>query len=279
MIDGFDTLFIDMENDAAVTILKASQLPFRQPSGLVLSSRNPLKSGSILSVLPNFSYIQSLTIQNEIPAQVPPTNFSSTLPNLDYLKLAFGTFPAGFQLNGYLTETLKELHIHDNNGTSLPSPMVGRRLPNLHTLGINYPAQSFLESIAMPALTKLILYTFNFAGATPTTAAQAISTYKQLKDLRFEEWTDPSSGSDSYYGAMGALSRLAPHTPILQSLTFDRCYVDGGALVELLETPKEEVKVKSLTNLQEMVLSYTEGITRGHCDELKQVVENIKVFR
>ncbi|KAG8795962.1 hypothetical protein FRC16_009879 [Serendipita sp. 398] len=279
MNDKYDTLFIDMEDDAADTILKAEKFPFKQSSRLVLSSRNSLKDGNILSVLRSFRQIRSLTIQNEIPTHVPPATFSSTLPTLDYLKLAFGTFPAGFQLNGYLTETLKELHIHDNNGTSLPSPMVGRRLPNLHTLGINYPAQSFLESIAMPALTNLILYTFNFAGATPTTTAQAISTYKQLKNLRFQEWTDPSSGSDSYYGAMGALSRLAPRIPTLQSLTFDRCYVDGGALVKLFETPKEAVKVKSLTNLQEMVLSYTEGITRVHCDELKQAVGNIKVFR
>ncbi|KAG8756171.1 hypothetical protein FRC14_003312 [Serendipita sp. 396] len=271
---------IDMEGDEENLADKFSHVLFSGGAfGLVLSSRGPLRGENLLSGLSNFGNIQSLTIQNESPISLPPATLSTTLPRLECLKLILGRFPADFQLDAYLPETLQELHIHDNNGTSLPSPTAGQRLPNLHTLGINYPARSFLESVEMPALTTLILYTFNFAGATPTTEAQAVSTYRQLKHLRFQEWTDPGSGGDSYYGAMGALSRLAPHTPNLQILTFCHCYVDGGALVELLKIPQQTGTAKSLASLQEMVLSYTEGITRDHCDELKQVVGNIKVFR
>ncbi|KAG8846075.1 hypothetical protein FRB91_001185 [Serendipita sp. 411] len=271
---------IDMEGDEENLADKFSHVLFSGGAfGLVLSSRGPLRGENLLSGLSNFGNIRSLTIQNESPISLPPATLSTTLPRLECLKLVLGRFPADFQLDAYLPETLQELHIHDNNGTSLPSPTAGQRLPNLHTLGINYPARSFLESVEMPALTTLILYTFNFAGATTATDAQAVSTYKQLKHLRFQEWTDPGSGGDSYYGAMGALSRLAPHTPNLQTLTFGHCYVDGGALVELLKIPQQTGTAKSLASLQEMVLSCTEGITRDHCDELKQVVGDIKVFR
>ncbi|KAG8823147.1 hypothetical protein FRC19_004546 [Serendipita sp. 401] len=274
----YDTLFIDMEDDARDVILKAEQIPFQQPFRLVLSSRNPLKDGNILSALSRFQGIQSLTIQNENPVCVPSVTLSSTLPKLEYLELAFGIFPASFQIDGYLTETLKEVHIHDNDSTSLPSPTTGLQLPSLHTLGINYPAQAFLESVKMPTLTTLVLYPFNHPAGIPSTGAQAISTYRQLKHLRFQEGNVPQ-GRSAYYGVTSAFRRLAPHTPTLQSLTFDHCYVDGGALLEVFKTPKKTEKAKSLANLQELVLSYTEGITRGHCDKLKQAVGNIKVFR
>ncbi|KAG8846076.1 hypothetical protein FRB91_001186 [Serendipita sp. 411] len=267
-----------MEDDAEDAILKAEQIPYDQPSEVILSSRNPLKDGNILFVLLNFEHILSLTIQNESPVHVPPANLSTTLPKLEYLKLAFGRFPANFQIDGYLTKTLKEVHIHDNNGTSLPSPTTGLQLPNIHTLGINYPAQPFLESVKMPTLTTLVLYPFNFPAGIPPTGAQAISTYRQLKHLRFQEGNVPQ-GRSAYYGVTSAFKHLAPHTPTLQSLTFDHCYVDGGALLEVFKTPKKTEKAKSPANLQQMVLSYTKGITRGHCDELKQAVGNIKVFR
>ncbi|KAG8756170.1 hypothetical protein FRC14_003311 [Serendipita sp. 396] len=274
----YDTLFIDMENDARDVILKAGQIPFQQPSGLVLSSRNPLKDGNILSALSRFQGIKSLTIKNESPVCLPSATLSSTLPKLEYLELAFGRFPARFQIDGYLTETLKEVHIHDNNSTSLPSPTTGLQLPTLHTLGINYPAQVFLEAVKMPTLTTLVLYPFNFLEHIPTASAQAIAVYRQLKHLRFQGWNAPEDMRQRSE-VTGAFSRLAPHTPTLQSLTFDHCYINGGALLGLFKTLKKMEKAKLLANFQEIALSYTEGITRGHCDELKQVVGNIKVFR
>ncbi|KAG8756970.1 hypothetical protein FRC14_002509 [Serendipita sp. 396] len=176
--EGYETLFIDMEDDAEDVILKAENIPFTNSFELVLSSRNLFKDGNILSALSSFDHIQALTIQNESPAHLPPATLPSTLPKLECLKLLFGKFPAGFQLDGYLTETLKEVHIHDNNGTSLPSPTIGLQLPNIHTLGINYPARRFLESVEMFSLTTLVVYTVNFLVGMPVTGAQAISIYR-----------------------------------------------------------------------------------------------------
>ncbi|KAG8829701.1 hypothetical protein FRC17_006171 [Serendipita sp. 399] len=187
---------------------------------------------------------------------------------------------SNFQLDSYLPQTLTELYIRDNDATSLPMPTTNLQLPRLCVLGINYPAHGFLKRVEMRALKTLILYSYDFPGATPTTKPQAVITYGQLCNIRFEAWSQPKDIiGDSYYGAVGALSRLVQHMPALQSLTFDRSYVDGGALVELISRSKEKEAVEPLPKLDQLVLSYTEGITRDHCDELKKTLSQIKVFR
>ncbi|KAG8820591.1 hypothetical protein FRC17_010105 [Serendipita sp. 399] len=219
-------------------------------------------------------------IWNERPVSLPSANFSSTHPRLCILELLIDKFPESFQLDGYLPQTLKHLYIRDIDGTSLPSLTTNLQLPSLQRLGINYPAHGVIERLEMKALKCLILYPYNFPGATPATGPQALATYLQLSAIRFEEWSKPNNiEGDPYYGAVGTLSRLVQYTPALHSLAFYRCYVDGGAFIELIKSSKEKDASKSLPMLEQIVLSHTEGITRDHCDELKQMVTKIKVFR
>ncbi|KAG8820592.1 hypothetical protein FRC17_010106 [Serendipita sp. 399] len=273
-------LFVDMEGDQQAIVQKAAQIPFRTPFALVVTSRAPLTSGRLHSVWYDFPFIESLTVRNEIPVAPPPKALSSTHRWLSSLSLTIGKFPANFQLDSYLPQTLTKLYIRDNDATSLPIPTTNLQLPRLCVLGINYPAHGFLERVEMKALKTLILYSYDFPGATPTTKPQAVSTYGQLCDIRFEEWSQPKDIiGDSYYGAVGALSRLVQHMPALQSLTFEHSYVDGGALVELISRSEEKEAVESLPKLDQLVLIHTEGITRDHCDELKKTLSQIKVFR
>ncbi|KAG8820593.1 hypothetical protein FRC17_010107 [Serendipita sp. 399] len=272
-------LYIDMEDDQERTIQKASQFPFDSPTFVVLSCRGPLRHGNLLMALSSFRSTRSLTILNDRPIVLPPARFSDTLPQLTYLRLEFKKFPSRFPLDGYLPATLEELHIRDDDGTSLPSPTNSLQLPKLHTLGINYPARSLLEEVEMNTLSTLVFYNCGFAGATAAPEGQFLRACNQLTHLKFDTWGERYAVVNSRDGAMGAFGHLAKKLQYLGSLTFDRCYVDGGAFMELIKSSKEKDASKSLPKLEQIVLSHTEGITRDHCDELKKTLSQIKVFR
>ncbi|KAG8829699.1 hypothetical protein FRC17_006169 [Serendipita sp. 399] len=270
-------LHMDMEEDQESIVQRASQIPYKSPSALVVSSRGPLKDGELHSILHGFTEIEALTIRNARPVALPRVDFSSTHTKLSSLTLTIGKFPENFQLDGYLTQTLTALYIRDNNATSLPTPTTNLQLPNVRVLGINYPARGFLEKVELKILAALVWYPCSVPGAGLITVAQALTTYGQLTDIRFDEWSQPDA--EQCDGAVGSLSRMVQYTPALQSLAFEQCYVDGGALIELISRSKEKEAAESLAKLEQIVLSHTEGITRDHCDELKQMGTKIKVFR
>ncbi|KAG8813617.1 hypothetical protein FRC19_010099 [Serendipita sp. 401] len=273
------TLYIDMREDTEKVAQVLPKIPYGSPSEVILASRRPLRNGNILKPLEYFSSVEFLCIINKAPEYIPPATLSTTLPKLICLALEFKKFPANFQLDGYLTTTLKELYLYDKDGTSHPSPTAGLQLPNLLTLGINYPAQRFFEAIEMKSLDTLILYDYDFPGAAPATGERAISSYSQLTNITFQGWAEPVSEYETYCGAMDAFTRLSRYTPALKSLGFDRSYIPGNALLQHLNQSEEKKGIELSPNLQELVLKCTKGITRDHCDELRKVVANITVVR
>lgn len=271
-------IYVDMTKDKQDIAQKLAGIPFKAAHTLIFSSRSPLQYGNILNSFSSFPHVDKLVILNKSPLRLP-TGVSDILRNLTSLNLILGQFPETFQLGEYLLPNLQELHLRDGSGKSLPSLVANAQLSHLQILGINYPARNFFERVEMNVLKTLVLYPFvDLPGASPTSEGHATSTYSRFVHLKFRDWSKLIEETDSY-GAAEAFTRLASKTSTLASVTFDQCYVDGEALIQLITCSKDKEAVEGLPKLEEITLTRTEGITRDQCDVLKKLVSKLNVYR
>jgi hypothetical protein len=121
IFDGKEyNLLIDMEYDNAPWMSRVSNLPLRQPTGLVYSSRLRIRSSQIFKNLAHFSTVKSFSIINDNPSSFPNTPLSSSLPQLQRFTLHVKSFPSDMQLANFLASTLRELYLRNDAGGHLP---------------------------------------------------------------------------------------------------------------------------------------------------------------
>jgi hypothetical protein len=141
-----------METDQKAFVDKASFLPFKQPSELMISSRLPLEHNHIFDMLLSFSNLESLSIVNKKPISIPAVDLSALLPQLKVLKFIIDTFPVGFELTNLLPRTLEHLYVRQKTESSHPLLVSKVELPNLHTLGVMFPGSAILENLTNTSL-------------------------------------------------------------------------------------------------------------------------------
>lgn len=238
----------------------------------ILSSQRPMVD-KIFKILVNWPSIDALCIVNGRPELKKPLNLSSMCPQLTKLALRVKTFPPAFKIAGFLTPTLQELYIQDEDGHTasldIPKQIV---LSNLSTLGITISASPLLKDIRVSSLRTLILYgptsleNFHFSMIGSIKAV-----IHQLSRLEFHDWEVPGT-------AVMVFRSLVLEMKALRSVKFLRSHIDGESLILALNSAMEKSESFILPNLGEMVLSNVTGITKDQCERLKPLVRRLKIY-
>ncbi|PVF94685.1 hypothetical protein CPB86DRAFT_788833 [Serendipita vermifera] len=272
------TLLVDMYNDNYDYMQRLSNIPLRQATSLIFSSRSSIGCGYLFSYVSNFSSVKSFSIINDNPSSFPNDTVSSYFPQLRELCIQVKTFPSNFSLRSYLPTTLHELRLRNDNGGSLPNLPSNVELPHLRVLEITSPGSYLLDRLTAKALRSLTLYgPHTYQGTQITLSNKATEIYSQLLHLKFEDWKALET-TDGSHGAVPVLMGFVGKTPLIRTLAFSRSFVDGMALLpaieELMDNSGDQGKPRKL---EELTLSYPNGITNSQCEKLMKKVKKVKI--
>jgi hypothetical protein len=273
------TLIFDMQDDEESYMKRTHHFPISQPATLIYSARHSIQSGKIWSCLGSFSQVKSFSLLNDYPSSLPDTLLGILLPGLQEFTIHVKKFPLNFQLLNLLPATIQELHLRNDAGGPLPIMSANVELPQLRVLGITFPGSYLLDKLTAKALRSLTLYcSQDSTDVQPSFSQQAVEIYNQLLHLNFEDWRAPTV-LESSLGAAPVLKNLIKKVPMLHKMKFKRCFVDGGALVPIVEAVLGSGgDTTHPTKLEEIILSYPSGITNDQCEELKRIVKAVKVY-
>jgi hypothetical protein len=280
LFNGRDyTLIIDMQDDEESYMKRIHHFPISQPATLIYSARNSIRLGHIWSCLGRFSQVKSFSLLNNYPTSLPDTLLGILLPGLQEFTIHVKKFPPNFQLLNLLPATIQELHLRNNKGGPLPIMSTNVELPQLRVLGVTFPGSYLLDKLTAKALGSLTLYgSQDSTDVQPSFSQQALEIYSQLLHLGFEDWRAPTV-LESSLGAVPVLKSLIKKVPMLHKMKFIRCFVDGGALVPIVEAILGGGgDTTHPTKLEEIVLSYPSGITNDQWEELKRLVKVVEVY-
>jgi hypothetical protein len=267
------TLLVDMQDDEDTYMKRLDFLPLRQPAKLIFSARNTIIHGNIWSCLGGFSQVKSFSLLNDYPSSFPDMLLGILLHRLQELTLHVKKFPLNFHLLNLLPATLQELHLRNDARGPLPILSANVELPQLRVLGITFSGFYLLDKLAAKTLRSLTLYgPQDYTNVQLFFTRQAAEIYSQLLHLNFEDWRAPNV-LEGPFGVVPVLKDLIKKVPMLHKMKFLRCFVDGGALLPIISGGD----ATHPTRLEEIVLSYSSGITNDQCEELKQLVKTVKV--
>jgi hypothetical protein len=270
------TLLVNVNYDDMTSMKRLSYIPLHQPSSLILHGRSRLRYGDPFRYTSRFSNVKSFSIINQHPIRLPSPKLSSHFPKLRELVLQMKTFPLIFNLEGYLASTLQELRLRHNGGG--PSPILSSdiELPHLRVVEITTPGSYLLDKLKAKALRSLTLYgPHNRTSIQISYSTRAMDIYSQLLHLKFEDWEEESME----HGAVAFSGDIVDKTPSLRTLTFSRSFVYGETLVSMIEaTMGESADPTKRRNIREIILSYPTGITNAQCEELKKLVNSVKIY-
>jgi hypothetical protein len=270
------TLLLNVNHDNNDYMKRLLYIPLLQPSSLIFYGQSNFRYNDPFRYTSRFSNVKSFSIINQHPIRLPSPKLSSHFPKLRELVLQMKTFPLIFNLEGYLASTLQELRLRHNGGG--PSPILSSdiELPHLRVVEITPPGSYLLDRLKAKALRSLTLY-----GPHDSTLIQlsyskrATDIYGQLLYLKFEDWKEESIE----LGAVAVLKDIIDKTPSLCILTFSQSFVYGETLVSMIEaTMGESADPTKRGNLREIILSYPTGITNAQCEELKKLVNSVKIY-
>lgn len=220
--------------------------------------------------------MKRFTFNNAFPSTLSNIIISSYFPQLEVLTLHVKKFPRGAQLGSWLSTTIQELYLRNDDGGPLPQMPANVDLPQLRVLGITYPGFYLLDKLTARALQSLILY-----GTKRSTSLQmvifhpATSVYGQLFHLTFEDWQYRTD----HLAAVAVFKKLVEKTLAVQTVKFITSFVNGRDLVSGMKTiVAGSGESASHKQLEEITLSYTSGITNDQCDELKKLVKRVKIY-
>ncbi|CAG8667058.1 17604_t:CDS:2, partial [Acaulospora colombiana] len=267
-------LLVDMYEDDLVTMSRLSNLPLRQPTSLIFSGRSSIQRGYLFEFISNFSGVKSLSLFNDNPLHFPDVTLSSYFPQLHELRIEVGAFPSSLSLNSYLPATLHELRLRNNTGDMLPILSSEIELPHLRILEITSPGAYLLDMLTARGLQSLKLYRPRIYRAIQiSSSTKATEIYGNLLHLKFEDWK--SRGS---LGAVAVFRNLIQKVPSLHTLAFFRSFVDGNMLLSATRMPVGgNGDAERHIVLTEITLSHPRGITNDQCEELRQLVNTVKL--
>jgi hypothetical protein len=279
LFDGKEyTLLIDMYDDNNAFMQRLSYLPVCKPTSLVFSARSSIRYGYIFNYLSRFSAVKSFSLINDHPLSLPTVSFATCLPQLQNLAFHVKTFPQGLQLGSFLTTSLQEIHLRNDEGGSWPN-LDNIQLSQLRVLGITFPGSYLLDRLAAKGLRSLTLYGPYDCGLSKVTLSQqSAAIYNQLTHLKFEDWRKPDILNGTL-GAVAILSDLNAKMTALQTIVFAGSFVDGAALVSTIETRREgSGGLSSDRSLKEITFRHISGITRAQCERVEDLVKEVNVY-
>jgi len=237
-----------------------------------------MQYGTIFSYLSHFGTAKSLQIINDFPGTIPAVAIGGSLPLLSNLSFRVKAFPATFQLTNFLVTTLEELYIRHDTGLLTSGLASEITLPKLRILGITSPGSSLFHWTKMPSIETIIFYgPQDLSHAQVLSGSVADSSYGRCLHLEFESWRRPEDEEVSL-GVVAFFRDLFIKAQQLQTVKFAQCWVDGEALVTIMDTTSQAVDEDTLIKLEKVTLSHTTGITRNECDLLKTLIKKLTIY-
>ncbi|PVF94686.1 hypothetical protein CPB86DRAFT_828454 [Serendipita vermifera] len=273
------TLLVNMDYDDSTSMSRLSYIPLRQTSSLVFHGRYGIQYGYLFNYVSNFPNVKSLSIINDNPSTLPNVTISSYFSQLRNFTIQVKVFPSNFYLGSYLPNTLQELRLRNDAGGTLPIVNSNIGLPHLRILEITSPGSYLLDWLTAKGLRSLTLYSpSDYRGTQISSSIKATEIYGQLLHLKFEDWKS-SETMDGSLGAAAVFRDLINKTPVLRTLTFSGCFVDGSGLVSTVEMVMADSEDPAKNRkLEEITLSYPTGITNDQCGELIGLVKRLKIY-
>ena len=255
--------FVSPDSDGNTN--RVLSLPFKIPKSVIIESPKARSSALFRNILSSFKLLESLTLLNTWPSN--PEHLANELSDLRYFRVKTDSTKP-FNVTPFLAPGLQELHVEHNGDKTFSRLPEKTTLSKLHTLAITVHEVEFCSMLAVPALKVLILY----SSAPLVNTGNVFSSFgsdirlEQIRHLCFRDWTK-IGGNEAIFQA---IKLVASASTKLVELTFTSCYLDIPALISILQPMG--------SRLQAITLAYCLGITEKDCENLRQFVDNVKVF-
>ncbi|KIM28719.1 hypothetical protein M408DRAFT_131809 [Serendipita vermifera MAFF 305830] len=250
---------------------------FRQPKSLILQIISNIQQGYLATLLGPLSNITSLEVIAKGTYTSTPPQFSTTQPSLAYLRLNLTTFQP-FDIAGYLSPSLQELHIHHNGVNALSFSAASLQLPKLKVLGITPPDMTFTNSLRLPKLARIVLYgpkTLTIARVSLNQFANS-EHFKRMRELELRDWKIFKRGSDDEWSVMNTFEEIVAQMRSISTLHLVDSHIDGTRLFDIIDTLKDTTQAED-SLMSEVVVDCCSGITRDECEAIANMVGKVEV--
>lgn len=252
-------------------------LPMTSANKVTISGHYGYSGSNVKILIDNLPALKDLTLENI------PTSHLDKLTTRELARLrVHSPFIRPSSILPLLSTSLRVLDIWCTDSSTTGLSGVILHFPQLLELAITPFEHALIAQMKMPKLKRLTLY----SGQNPNirspvhmldisltilnSLVTALGSHlEKVETLSFLYWQGYLLEMDCVY----MLGRLVGTSPALIQVHFDRCGVDGHALVCTLEDIGQERK-----SLNELTLSFCTKLTRVDCDALASRVTKLNVY-
>lgn len=249
------TLHLVANDDDISTVMKASYIPFRNVTRLIVTIRSKGSQGGLARLLNGFEHISHFELIDK-GSRSPSLEVIAERINLfKYLNLRMQDITT-IDLGRVLNINLVEIRIRHNGNGKIGELTNILRLENLKTLGIIYPDIGLLEKLDIPALTTLEVYGSENGNPAVVTGEQSLRILSRIRHIEMQDWkewgpvTREIGASRPVTYVTEAFSQLASLSTSIRTVKFLECTLSGSLLIEFFKSyPKMDTALPYLESL------------------------------